>query len=125
MNRVNRDFPGFDDDGFGILLDTFEDNRNGFVFNTNPHGAKADSQVGSDGSSYNRDWDAIWYVQSKITEAGWQTEIAIPFKSLRFHEAENQDWGMNLPVKPYLSVSVVRLEGNDVDFKSEVGLDVK
>ena len=168
VNRVNRDFPGFDDDGFGILLDTFDDNRNGFVFNTNPQGAKSDSQVGSDGSSYNRDWDAIWHVQSKITEAGWQTEIAIPFKSLRFHEAESHNWGvnfsrrirrkneethwspvplpfgmsrvsqagtlegisglrqgMNLRVKPYLSAPVVRLEGDDVDFKPEVGLDVK
>jgi len=168
VNRVNRDFSGFEDDGFGILLDTFEDNRNGFVFNTNPRGAKSDSQIGSDGSSYNRDWDAIWYVQSKITEAGWQTEIAIPFKSLRFHQAESHNWGvnfsrrirrkneethwspvprpfgmsrvsqagtlegigglrqgMNLQVKPYLSAPVVRLEGDDVDFKPEVGLDVK
>jgi hypothetical protein len=168
VNRVNRDFSGFDDDGFGILLDTFEDNRNGFIFNTNPQGAKSDSQVGSDGNSYNKDWDAIWHVKSKITEAGWQTEIAIPFKSLRFHEAESHRWGinfsrrirrkneethwspiprpfgmsrvseagtlegisglrqgMNLQVKPYLSAPVVRLEGDDVDFKPEVGLDVK
>jgi len=168
VNRVNRDFSGFDDDGFGILLDTFEDNRNGFIFNTNPQGAKRDAQAGGDGSSYNGDWDAIWHVQTRITEAGWQAEIAIPFKSLRFHEAESHNWGvnfsrrirrkneethwspiprpfgmsrvsqagtlegisglrqgMNLQVKPYLSVPVVRLEGDDVDFKPEVGLDVK
>ena len=168
VNHVGRDSPGFDDDIFGILLDTFQDHRNGFVFNTNPQGAKSDSQVGGNGSSYNRDWDAVWHVQSKITEAGWQAEIAIPFTSLRFHQAEDHDWGINfsrrirrkneethwspiprpfglsrvsvagtlqgirglrpgknLQVKPYLSAPVVRLEGDDVDFKPEVGLDVK
>jgi len=95
VNHVNRDFSGFENDGFGVLLDTFDDNRNGFVFQTNPQGAKSDSQVGSDGSSYNRDWDVIWQVQTKITEAGWQVEIAIPFKSLRFEEAESHTWGIN------------------------------
>ncbi len=168
VNNADRDFRGKDDDLFGVLLDTFNDNRNAFMFATTPQGAKADIQVGGDGSSSNRDWDAIWHVKSKITEAGWQTEIAIPFKSLRFHDAESHNWGinfgrrirrknedtywspiprpfplsrvsqagtlqgvgrlhqgMNLQVKPYLSAPVVRLEDDDVDFKPEVGLDVK
>ena len=168
VHHVTRDFPGFEEDQFGVILDTFQDNRNGFIFNTNPQGAKSDTQAGGDGSSYNRDWDTIWHVQTKITEAGWQAEIAIPFKSLRFHQAESHNWGVNfsrrirrkneethwspiprpfgmsrvsqagtlegisglrqgrnLQVKPYLSVPVVRLAGDDVDFKPEVGLDVK
>ena len=33
--------------------------------------------------------------------------------------------GRNLQIKPYLSTPVTRLEGDDVDFKPEVGLDVK
>ena len=168
VHQVTRDFPGFEEDQFGVILDTFQDNRNGFIFNTNPQGAKSDAQVGGDGTSYNRNWDTTWHVQSKITEAGWQTEIAIPFKSLRFNQAEHHHWGinfsrrirrkneethwspiprpfgmsrisqagrlegvdglrqgMNLQVKPFLSAPVVRLEGDDVDFKPEVGLDVK
>ena len=168
VHQVTRDFPGFEEDQFGVILDTFQDNRNGFIFNTNPQGAKSDAQVGGDGTSYNRNWDTIWHVQSRITEAGWQTEIAIPFKSLRFNQAEGHNWGinfsrrirrkneethwspiprpfgmsrisqagrlegvdglrqgMNLQVKPFLSAPVVRLEGDDVDFKPEVGLDVK
>ena len=168
VNQVNRDFSGTENDGFGVLLDTFDDDRNGFSFQTNPQGAKSDSQVGGDGSSYNRDWDVIWQVQTKITEAGWQAEIAIPFKSLRFHQAESHTWGinfsrrirrkneqthwspvprpfglsrvsvagtlegisglrqgMNLQVKPYLATPVLRLESDDVDFKPELGLDVK
>jgi hypothetical protein len=65
------------------------------MFRTNSQSAKSDSQVGSDGSSYNRDWDAIWHVQSKITEDGWLAEIAIPFTSLRFNQGEDQHWGIN------------------------------
>jgi hypothetical protein len=95
VHQVTRDFPGFEEDQFGVILDTFDDNRNGFIFNTNPRGAKSDAQVGGDGTSYNRNWDTIWHVRSKITDAGWQTEIAIPFKSLRFNPAESHTWGIN------------------------------
>ncbi|MEE2822831.1 MAG: DUF5916 domain-containing protein [Acidobacteriota bacterium] len=95
VNDVNRDFFQFDTDSFGVLLDTFDDNRNGFLFNTNPQGAKFDSQVGGDGSIFNREWNAIWYVKSKITNAGWQLEIAIPFKSLRFGKKKIDSWGIN------------------------------
>ena len=95
VNHITRDSPGFDDDMFGVVLDTFGDHRNGFLFNTNPQGAKSDAQVGGNGTSYNRDWDAVWHVQTKLTEAGWQAEIAIPFTSLRFLEAEGREWGIN------------------------------
>ena len=168
INDVNRDFYQFDSDSFGVALDTFDDNRNGFLFNTNPEGAKFDSQVGGNGSMFNREWDTIWYVKSKITEAGWQTEIAIPFKSLRFGNSDVQAWGINfqrrirrknedtfwalpprpfsmarislagdleglqvssggpnLNLKPYVSAPIVRVEGDDVDFLPEAGLDLK
>ena len=95
VNDVNRDFYQFDTDSFGFVLDTFDDNRNGFLFNTNPQGAKFDSQVGGNGSIFNREWDAIWHVRARITEAGWQVEIAIPFKSLRFENKDVDRWGIN------------------------------
>ena len=168
VNDINRDFFQFDTDSFGFVLDTFDDNRNGFLFNTNPQGAKFDSQVGDNGSIFNREWDAIWHVKSKITEAGWQVEIAIPFKSLRFGNKEVDRWGINfqrrirrknedtfwalpprpfsmarvslagtleniqaastgpnLYLKPYLSAPIVRVQGDDVDFQPEAGLDLK
>ena len=95
VNDVRRDFPPFENDVFGVLLDTFDDNRNGFMFSTNPKGAKRDGQVGGDGTTDNFDWDVSWDVMSKITESGWQAEIAIPFKSLRFRKDEDQVWGVN------------------------------
>ena len=34
-------------------------------------------------------------MKSKITESGWQAEMAIPFKTLRFRDNERQVWGVN------------------------------
>ena len=95
VNDLARDFDEREDDVFEVVLDTFNDNQNGFLFATNARGAKFDAQVTNDGSSVNEDWDTIWAVQSNITEEGWQTEIAIPFKTLRFGGQENQVWGIN------------------------------
>ncbi len=95
VNDIRRDFNTRDSDVFEIVLDTFDDDRNGFVFGTNPEGARFDGQFGSEGGSFNRDWDAIWYTRARITERGWQLEMAIPFKTLRFQKAEAQVWGVN------------------------------
>ena len=94
VNDLSRDFTEEQDDVFAVIFDTFNDNQNGFLFITNPEGARFDAQVTNDGTSFNLNWDAIWYVRSKITENGWQTEIAIPFKTLRFLGQE-ESWGIN------------------------------
>ncbi|MEE8348416.1 MAG: DUF5916 domain-containing protein [Acidobacteriota bacterium] len=99
VNSVRRDVSPFEGDYFGVLLDTFDDDRNAFVFGTNPRGAKRDGQMAGNGESSNFDWDAVWSVKSKITERGWQAEMAIPFKTLRFREGEEQVWGLNLTRK--------------------------
>ena len=95
ITDVNRDYGPFDNDVFTILLDTFDDDRNAFMFGTNPKGSRREGQVGGDGAVSNFDWDGIWYVKTRITEVGWQLEMAIPFKTLRFREAEEQKWGVN------------------------------
>ncbi len=95
VTNMRRDFRPLDGDVFSLALDTFDDDRNGYLFSTNPFGAKRDTQVGEDGRMGNQDWDGIWYAQSKITESGWQAEMAIPFKTLRFRNTEEQVWGIN------------------------------
>ncbi len=95
ITDIRRDFVPFDNDSFLIVLDTFNDNRNGVLFNANARGAKSDQEMSDDGGTRNRNWDAIWHVKTKITPAGWQVEMAIPFKSLRFGNADVQDWGVN------------------------------
>ncbi|MBI3940032.1 MAG: carbohydrate binding family 9 domain-containing protein, partial [Acidobacteria bacterium] len=95
VNDLNKDFVLTEGDSFIIMLDTFGDRRNGIMLATNPLGARYDQQVTANGNNLNPDWDAIWFVKSKITDQGWQAEIAIPFKSLRFRNSDQQRWGIN------------------------------
>jgi len=93
MTDISRDYAPANTDAFTMVFDTFNDKRNSFIFGTNPGGAKRDGQTGGDSESRNYDWDTVWHVQTKITEQGWQAEIAIPFRSLRFRDVEEQVWG--------------------------------
>jgi hypothetical protein len=95
VNEITKDFYTLDSDGFQIVLDTYDDNRNAFLFGTNPEAGRFDMQIGSDGNAGNMNWDGIWFVDTTIDEEGWHVEIAIPFKTLRFHKVENQIWGVN------------------------------
>ena len=81
-------------DSFQIVLDTFYDRRNGFLFHTNPLGALYDAQV-TDERNTNSDWNTVWWVKSRIIEGGWTTEIRIPFRSLRYAAGGSQLWGIN------------------------------
>jgi len=92
-----------DEDNFQIILDTFKDSRSAYMFVTNPLGARLDQQVAEEGeggrrgisSNINRDWDGVWHVSAGRTSDGWVAEIAIPMITLRFPDAEIQDWGVN------------------------------
>ena len=95
ITDISRDYRPRDTDTFTMVFDTFNDKRNSFIFGTNAGGAKRDGQTAGDSERRNYDWDTVWYVETKITEQGWQAEIAIPFRSLRFREVEEQVWGVN------------------------------
>jgi len=45
VNDIRKDFTPGEQDTFELLLDTFADRRNGFVFAINPAGAKSDTQM--------------------------------------------------------------------------------
>jgi len=85
------------DDAVAILFDTFHDNRNGFIFATNPNGAEFEALITDEGSEVNVDWRAIWQVAATRTAQGWSTEFAIPFRTLRYPEdGEGEPWGFNV-----------------------------
>ena len=81
-------------DAFGVILDTFYDRRNGYLFYTNPLGARADQAVTDEGN-LNPDWNPVWDVRTGRFDGGWTVEMAIPFKSLRYRAGEDQVWGIN------------------------------
>jgi hypothetical protein len=92
-----------DEDNFQLILDTFNDQRNGYMFVTTPLGAKLEQQISDDGegggrgsnSAINRNWDGIWDAAARITQDGWTAEISIPTSTLRFVPGNDQTWGLN------------------------------
>jgi hypothetical protein len=95
ISDLKKDFSADSGDTFELILDTFLDQRNGYIFSTNPAGAKADSQMINEGRETNSNWDGVWYVQTGLLDDGWIAEIAIPFRTFKFRESEIQTWGVN------------------------------
>jgi hypothetical protein len=83
------------DDTFEVILDTFHNRQDGFLFRTNPLGAKFDSTITDEGRRENRNWDERWRVAATTNEVGWIVEIEIPFESLRMTDEEEQRWGID------------------------------
>jgi hypothetical protein len=98
-------------DSFRLVLDTYRDRQNGFVFGTNPAGVEYDAQVSNEGQGggfgqgpraqpgagggLNVNWDGSWIVRVQTGSYGWSAEFAIPFRTLRFSGGEAQVWGVN------------------------------
>lgn len=81
-------------ENFGVVLDTFNDKRNGFLFQTTPLAAQRDGTVNDE--RQNVDWSGVWEVQTQRSNEGWTVEFAIPFKTLRYDSNPVQVWGINL-----------------------------
>ena len=96
VDSLKEDFSPNEADSFEVILDTFGDQRNGFLFITNPRGAKRDVQVIDEGRAVNVDWDTVWNVQARMNEDSWTVEMVIPFRSLSLDENRmEQVWGIN------------------------------
>lgn len=92
-NLADRDTP-FQDDHVGFMIDPFNDERRGFQFRINPLGVQMDAIFSENEGFEDFSWDAIWDSDGRITAEGYEVEVAIPFKSLRFpRSAEPQTWG--------------------------------
>ncbi len=101
-------------DSFQMILDTYHDRQNGFIFGTTPIGLQYDAQVrnegetirggpptggtggnqGGAGAGVNSNWDGSWEVKSRVTETGWTAEFMIPLRTLRYGPSP-QTWGVN------------------------------
>ena len=95
-NEMKRDSPGmFGNDSLAVILDTYYDRRNGFIFITNSLGGIFDATVTNERTP-NLDWNTVWDVRTSRFEDGWTVELAIPFKSLRYRTGAAQLWGINM-----------------------------
>jgi len=109
-----RDVTLTNSDYFGILLDTYRDRQNGFLFATTPAGVEYDGQIIREGEGggvtqagqnraqsgamggFNLNWDGSWKVAVSRDSLGWYAEFRIPFSTLRYGGGTRQDWGLNL-----------------------------
>ena len=91
---TKRDGNIIQDDAIGIMLDTFNDKNNGYIFLINPLGTQQEGKIADNGRTEDYTWDETWYSAAKIFQKGWSVEIGIPFKSLKFN-TNDTSWGVN------------------------------
>jgi hypothetical protein len=100
-------------DAFALILDTYLDRQNGFVFATTPAGVEYDGQVVKEGEGggitvagqnrqmsgsmggFNLNWDGSWTVATSRDSLGWYAEFRIPYSTLRYGSGKEQTWGVN------------------------------
>jgi len=78
-----------------IILDTFDDDRNGFLFLVNSLGGMLEEVFANEGNA-SRDWNTVWDAATDRFDQGWTLETAIPFKSLRYEPGAGHTWGLNI-----------------------------
>jgi hypothetical protein len=94
--KLRRDAGLGSDDRLMWILDTYNDGRTAYFFETNPAGLRGDGLLTTgQGVSVTKSWDTVWDVATARTESGWTAEIRIPFQSLQF-EPSQTTWGFNV-----------------------------
>jgi hypothetical protein len=97
LNEMRRDIPAVsNNESFGVSLDTFHDQRNGFIFEVNALGGFLDGQITNEGFPPNTDWNPVWNTRVSRFDGGWSFEMEIPFRSLRYGPGDSQVWGINM-----------------------------
>jgi len=81
------------DDSVTVYLDTFHDGQRAYYFSVNPLGVQADGTMTSGADDR---FDTLWYSSGRVTEHGYVVSLTIPFRSLRFSNADSQTWGIAL-----------------------------
>ena len=82
----------FQDDYVGFYLDTFNDKRKAFEVFFNPLGIQGDGIL-TEGRGEDFSIDLLMESKGIVHETGFNVEIAIPFKSLRFEAGKGKLWG--------------------------------
>src|SRR3989449_6847734 len=101
----------FGDDNVQILLGTFHDGKKALMFAVNPLGVQGDGALieganvtasGFIGSAVvgreqpDLSPDFVFQSRGRVTDWGYEVEVRIPFKSLRYQPKQPQDWSLNI-----------------------------
>ena len=99
-----------------MILDTYRDRQNGFVFGTNPAGIEYDGQVTNEGQGggglapgqmqtsgsgggFNINWDGAWTVKALIDEGGWVGRVRDPVQDPAVPVGDRPGLGRQLPAQ--------------------------
>lgn len=83
------------DDSVELTLDTFNDQRTAYTFRVTPLGLQWDARW-TEGADFDSTWEAVWDSDGILTEQGYMTRIAVPLAGLRFPNAIEQLWRIQL-----------------------------
>lgn len=98
------------EDQVQILLGTFNDRRQATVLMVNPLGIQADGTIVERGTlggggftgqlaareSPDLSPDYVFQSKGRLTEFGYEVEIRVPFKSLKYQSVDVQSWDINI-----------------------------
>lgn len=99
------------DDNVQFFLGTYGDSRQAMVFGVNPFGIQSDGVLTETGAASGGGFasstpktresadlapDYVWQSKGRVTDYGYEVEIAIPFKSLRYRAGDEQRWQLNV-----------------------------
>jgi hypothetical protein len=101
------------DDHVQLLVGTFDDQRQAMVFAVNPLGVQADGTLVESGAVAQGGFgnaavqgnaregadlsaDFVWQSRGRLTAAGYEVEVRLPFKSLRYQAKPTQRWGFHV-----------------------------
>lgn len=80
------------DDAVAVMIDAYNDRRSAVFLATNANGMAFDMlQNGDDRTTRNGNWDAVWHARGSQTKLGWEAEVVVPFKTLRFDPPEGEE----------------------------------
>lgn len=86
-------FPG---DWIEVNIDSYADRRTAFSFTLSYSGTQGDEYISNDGSNWDSSWDAVWNGATQLDSDGWTAEVKIPLSQLRFSDAAEQTWGLQV-----------------------------
>ena len=82
----------FNDDCALVLIDTYGDGAWAYELAVNPYGIQGDLLYTRDSGVEDEGYNLVWESAGKITDRGYEVEMAIPFASMRFPNKEQQTW---------------------------------
>ena len=114
----------YDGDCVGMMLDTYGDASWAYEVFVNPLGCQGDLRMLSSGEE-DESFDIVFQSRGRLSDKGYQVEVAVPFSSLRFPNRPVQEWKVsfwrNRPRSSHEESSWAAVNRNEPCFMCQFG----